>query len=720
MSAPFRLALLLLFAAASATALPAQSPGQNLSGRVAEHAPLLRADGAVLFFSRPDHFTNQGSDNAADVWVRERYPDGSWGRALNPGSPVNSFAHDRAVGLSPDGSRLAVVRTGAAAYLDLLEMSGRNWRIIDSWPLPEDVTPRFDLTFDANGRRLVYARYAAGHLDLYQRDALTNGGWSEARPLTTLNTPADEQLPCLGSDGRTLYFRRGATDWWRQTSPGAAVEPVEGLPEQTRQFAGVPGGRTVVAAVVRDGCPQLYVRAAEAAATPPAAALTRGYVRQPAAPGERVVHLPLATGERLVVRPDPERRYAVFLRPGEATPALAAAAGGSGPVGYDDQTSVYAGTETTVAGGEQRSLQLSIARRQRELDRLAAERRRFDEAAPRRDDPEAAALRDRLGRARGDTLPPSADRNVRYAAELAELERMKEKFRRQQAGRDVEPRVPTTYGRRQTAKSPTVNAPRRGSAAARHYQDSLRTAADVRAGLRRDNTPRPYQPEAWEGQLRRDLPRQTPLSATESERLDAEYEKQLAELEALQTKLRRLNGTEYGTPAPAAPAPTYRPTEPNPRQWSAKGGSPTPYATPRQAPVDEWSTRRPTPDAYAPAPTNSRTPYPAPDRTLVAARRSQPADVSFIPNTAYPDSRGYDGLDRLVKYVQQVGYVVDIRVHTPAELPPRAAQLLSEERAVTIREHLLRAGIPAQNFVATGYGNNLTGKEGERVEVAPR
>ena len=94
-----------------------------------------------------------------------------------------------------------------------------------------------------------------------------------------------------------------------------------------------------------------------------------------------------------------------------------------------------------------------------------------------------------------------------------------------------------------------------------------------------------------------------------------------------------------------------------------------------------------------------------------------PAGISFIPNTAYPDSRGYTGLDQLLGLIQQSTSVLEVRVHTPLDLAPRAAQLLSEERATTIRNFLADKGIPSANYRVIGFGNNVTGQQGERVEV---
>jgi outer membrane protein OmpA-like peptidoglycan-associated protein len=94
-----------------------------------------------------------------------------------------------------------------------------------------------------------------------------------------------------------------------------------------------------------------------------------------------------------------------------------------------------------------------------------------------------------------------------------------------------------------------------------------------------------------------------------------------------------------------------------------------------------------------------------------------PAGISFIPNTAYPNSRGYTGLDQLLGLIQQSTSVLEIRVHTPLDLDPRAAQLLSEERAITIRNFLADKGISSTNYKVIGFGNNVTGQQKERVEV---
>ncbi|WP_020570614.1 OmpA family protein [Neolewinella persica] len=709
----------------------------------AEIDPLLRPDGQELFFTRPNFASNKGTDNAADIWTMPRYADGSWGRPLNPGSPINSFAHDRALAFSPDGNRLAVLRTGAVSYLDVLEKSGRNWRILDSWPLPEGIAPRYDVTFDPNALQLIYSAYDGGNLDLYRRDALPNGTWGASKELLEANGPGNETSPTLATDGRTMYFRRDGGRWFRQDIPGVRPVSVD-IPTNVRQFSASLSSAEIIAALPATSSKkeQLVLLPVEIKDLPVPVTLERGYLSGPPPPGSQTARVALTDGLLLTVYPDALNRYAVFLRRGETW-----AIDRSLPPLVDHgqrQGNLVATTAPDVYGTPDRQqIQAGITRRQRELDLLDAERRKYDLVAPKTGDPELAALRDQYQRSTmspTDTIPPSATtakskgRSKRYAEELAELERMKAKFRRQQneklgqrsdsnhkwtkktatpAPAAVE--IPS-IGESYRPPSPVV---RTQAELEQAYNDSLRIAAEIRAGLKRDNTPRIYERASWENEVREGLPRTEPLSPAEIARLDSDYQRQLDELEALRAQLRRLDATPT-SPQPTTygqPATTNRPAAA--QTWEAKGTpspnqpakAPSPYARP--ATPEEYNARPP-----ASLTTREVTSPTTATNSLPSGRGApMPAGISFIPNTAYPDSRGYTGLDQLVGLIQQSTSVLEIRVHTPANLDPRAAQLLSEERATTIRNFLANKGIAPNNYQAIGFGNNLTGEQGERVEV---
>ena len=721
----------LVFLFVAGTLAAQGSIGGDRPGAPAEQYPVLQPDGKKLYFVRPDFADNKGTDNAADIWVRNRNADGSWQRALNPGSPINSFAHDRILSVSPDGNRLGILRTGAVSYLDLLEISGRSWRIIDSWTIPEDVYPRYDLTFDVNAQELTYSAYADGQLDLFRRRALPGALWTEPEPLTVLNGPEDESSPTLAPDGRTLYFRRNAGRWYRQTDRNLRPRAVSIPPTALSFTPSLLTDELIAAEPTSNG--KLRLRSLPATTTdlPPRASLTRGQLRAALPAGQTTATIQLSEATELSVRPDALNRYAVFLRPGEDPGARAATTATGNPTVGEP---VVATTDAPPPLTDRQLLENGIAQRQAALDRLDNERRKYDLVAPRTTDPELSALQQRYDAVTGrDTVPPTTGNRAtdRYAAELAELERMKARFRRQQEDRlqqrngttpatapstttrTAKGSRPATYGnQRQTASRNAARGPA--------YQDSLRIASEVAASLRRDATPRAYEREAWENEVRQGLPRTEPLSREESARLDAEYQKSLTELETLRARLRKLEGPPTN-PQPVTQAPPAAASNP---QWQARSSEPAPAT---------YGTARPSPPATSPYPAPATaptaqgnratdtysTPYPTatPSGPARYSGAPMPAGISFIPNTAYPDSRGYQGLDQLIGLIRQSTSVLEIRVHTPAELDPRVAQLLSEERAVTIRNHLLSQGVPQQNFRTVGFGNNLTGPEGERVEV---
>ncbi|NJB87355.1 outer membrane protein OmpA-like peptidoglycan-associated protein [Lewinella marina] len=620
---------------------------------VRERDPVLTDSGQILYFTRPDHPRNQGIDDRADIWFRQRNANGSWGRALNPGSPVNSFGDDRLLGSSVDGNRLAVLREGQGEpAIELLERAGRSWRSIARWPLPQDVTELREIAFNATSQELVYARPnpANASRDLYLRRA-TAGSWTTAKPLAWVNTSDHETKPQWAADGRTLYFRRGAGQWYRQVDRGTPPQSVD-IPSRYLQLAATD---EIVVATTDDlgQDERLVAPGLPLQALCPPGRISYGTLGTPPPAGTATVQVPLSSGVEVTVRPDVLHRYAVVVREGEVAfpesnvPALTDVKPAGSLASLRDIT-----TENREA-----YLQRTLEERQRELRRLDQLRRlRYTggNAGPASAEEET----DDVQWLAADTLPPadtSASFRARYARELAELERMKAKFRRQQEDRLRE---------RQRGEYLDLGwSDRPGEPDTTEYINTDALRSTVRSGLYPDQRPPADSRRPWEYDVRGAAPQPQPATTE----LDAEYARQQRELEALRAQLREMNAT------------------PQPRQ---------------QAPA------RPTLTGKSPA---------AP---VVAPSGSQAArsGITFIPNTAYPNSAGYAALEALAGRVRTATRVVEIRVHTVPGTDPRAAQLLSEERAVTIRNYLREAGIAPANFRVIGYGNHQP-EGGERVEV---
>ncbi len=667
----FRLPVLLLFTltGVSSPSVNAQQP-LTTDGGVRERAPVLSADGQDLYFTRPDHPLNQGTDRTADVWVRHRTADGKWSRPLNPGSPINSFVDDHLLSASVDGNTLALLRSGAnGAFLEQLVRSGRTWRAAERWALPSDIQDVDDLTFNTNSQQLIYSKKTAAtaSLDLYRRAALPGGEWGAPLLLPALSGPADERYPVIASDGRTLYFRREGGQWMRQLDRGQTAEAVE-LPARYLQLALAPG----VAIATTDDLgqdEQLYsVTVPEAAALPPGA-IVYASLGTPLGPGQRTAKVPLNSGVELAVHPDMLLRYAVVLRPRE----LAFPEGHMPLLSTTTVAGGLAGTTATTPNNRVQYLQESLTEKQRELDEVHQLRQeRYTKTIASADIDLYTRLRSQPQRATAiveDTLPPAAatESRERYARELAELERMKEKFRRQQEEklreRDRGGSLDDTW-----YTDPDTLADSGVYFLPQNERDTTVLRSSVRSGLYPVQQPDLTERRGWERTVQGESPRQPGADAADAARLDAEYDRKLREVEALRAQLREVRGT-------ATPPSAARTAEP-----VLTGKSPS---------------------ATAPA---------------VAAETAGPLGVTFITNTAYPNSGGYTALDQLVETVQQAATVIEIRVHTSPELSVRAAQILSEERATTIRNYLVEAGIAPENFRVIGYGNHESAA-GERVEV---
>lgn len=91
--------------------------GHNVNTAGQEQSVQIHPDGKTLYFSS-DGLPGLGG---ADIFVSRMQPDGSWGKAENLGSPINSPGEDNSVLVGPDG-RLAYIgsdRPGGFGDMDL-------------------------------------------------------------------------------------------------------------------------------------------------------------------------------------------------------------------------------------------------------------------------------------------------------------------------------------------------------------------------------------------------------------------------------------------------------------------------------------------------------------------------------------------------------------------------------------------------------------------------
>lgn len=91
--------------------------GDNVNTQGQEQSVQIHPDGKTLYFSS-DGFPGMGG---ADIFVSRMQPDGSWGKPMNLGYPINSGGEDNSVLVGPDG-KLAYIgsdRSGGYGDMDL-------------------------------------------------------------------------------------------------------------------------------------------------------------------------------------------------------------------------------------------------------------------------------------------------------------------------------------------------------------------------------------------------------------------------------------------------------------------------------------------------------------------------------------------------------------------------------------------------------------------------
>jgi outer membrane protein OmpA-like peptidoglycan-associated protein len=198
-----------------------ESLGPNVNSTGGDISPVITADGKRLYFGRYPYLGNIGDPSTEDIWYTDLQPNGTWGPAQNIGAPLNNYASNFLVSISPDRNSAIVGNTyysnGApkGAGLSSTYMTENGWSIpkeirIDRYYNDDQFS---ELCLDPSGMILVMTVQrddTKGQKDIYFARRKPNGMFSE--PVNcgpVLNTWGNEISPFVAADGVTLFF---ATD----------------------------------------------------------------------------------------------------------------------------------------------------------------------------------------------------------------------------------------------------------------------------------------------------------------------------------------------------------------------------------------------------------------------------------------------------------------------------------------------------------------------------
>jgi hypothetical protein len=170
--------------------------------------PVYGPEGNTLYFLAGQRLA--GGEWDEDVWKVTKV-GGAWSAPESLGSPVNDHPMHWGVSFAANGN-LYIGHSGGDGEIFVSEFLDGVYQ--DPVPLPSTVNSTDMETTPCvapDESYLVFTRvveHGQGPIDLYVSFRGEDGSWSEAIPLSTLNTSEREISPRLSPDGEYLFFLR--------------------------------------------------------------------------------------------------------------------------------------------------------------------------------------------------------------------------------------------------------------------------------------------------------------------------------------------------------------------------------------------------------------------------------------------------------------------------------------------------------------------------------
>lgn len=168
---------------------------ENINTLEAEESVFIHPDNQTIYFSSEGHPGMGG----LDIFMSKKQPDGSWGKALNLGYPINT---------SSDENNLLVDANGKLAYFASEREGGFGGLDIYQFELPESVRPEKityvkGLTYNAKTKNPVEASFEL--IDLETQQSVTNAYSNSAGEFLVTLTSHHNYLVNVSKPGFLFY-----------------------------------------------------------------------------------------------------------------------------------------------------------------------------------------------------------------------------------------------------------------------------------------------------------------------------------------------------------------------------------------------------------------------------------------------------------------------------------------------------------------------------------
>ena len=192
--------------------------------------PSLNYDGNILYYTA----YIEGVTKTEDIFYSELLDDQRWSEPRSLGAPVNTpDVYEGFPSISADGQSLYFIRQNRQYAYDrksreqCFQIYVAKKKADGTWAepvlLPEPVNTgcERDPRIMADNHTLIFSSIreeGKGKYDLYQTQLSHDGTWGEPVPLDFVNSPENDQSPCISAEGNLMYYYSDE-DIYRVTIP---------------------------------------------------------------------------------------------------------------------------------------------------------------------------------------------------------------------------------------------------------------------------------------------------------------------------------------------------------------------------------------------------------------------------------------------------------------------------------------------------------------------
>lgn len=184
--------------------------GENINSKDLEFFPAFSADDSVMVFARRIDGKNE------DIFISKKSKDGTWAKAENIGSTINTANNEGALCLSADGKKLFFTACdlpdgkGRCDIYFSKNMDGKWTKPInldapvntENWESQPRLSPSGNTLFFSSSRP-----GGLGGLDIWFSHLKPDGTWSEPKNMgENINSAGNEESPYIHFDNQTFYF----------------------------------------------------------------------------------------------------------------------------------------------------------------------------------------------------------------------------------------------------------------------------------------------------------------------------------------------------------------------------------------------------------------------------------------------------------------------------------------------------------------------------------